>query len=586
MDMSVAIINSDTLISIEQHFRVSAGPGAGKTHWLVNHIKNVLQYSERMGTAKKIACITYTNIAVETIVKRLDFITDRVEVSTIHAFLYTNIIKPYIGFIAEEFEFNVKHMDGHDDHFVSRKKIKEWLETHHNKSSLKNPYTLNQLTLRPNNMEALGNWLGSLSCALNGTDVEITIKNAKAYYVNGTERGMLSAAKCLNILSPHVLDYKKLFWKDGTLHHDDVLYFSYILLQRYPFILTVLRSKFPYFYIDEFQDTSPIQAAILGMIGASETIVGVIGDESQSIYSFQGADPAYFRGFSLPSIKDYLIKDNRRSSNEIINLLNHIRTDIKQSSIRNESGEKIIYYVGDLNQTVALARENAENLIVLSRDNITSNTLKRQMNSSMPVVDLISELTGFDNSERRRAVIRCLTALELVNQQKFKDAVKEMEKNFYAIRDKHVRKKTALQKICVLRSAYQTFKTLPLLNFYELVRSEINTGLSKITKGKPKDFYDTYTYEQLAVCIKIKEDDSPSRTIHKAKGDEFNDVLVVLTEPEQLRFLTNPPITIEEQRVFYVAVSRARNKLFITSPELSEENENKLSSLVEVVRIV
>lgn len=584
--MSVAAITSNTLIPIEEHFRVSAGPGAGKTHWLINHIRNVLQHSDRMGTVKKIACITYTNIAVETIVKRFDFITDRVEVSTIHGFLYSNIIKPYMGFIADEFEFNLKRMDGHDDHFVSRKKIKEWLETHPNKNSLKNPYTLNQLTLRPNNMEALDNWVGSLSCTLNGTNVEITFKNAKAYYGSGSERGMLSAAKCLNILSSHVLDYKKLFWKDGILHHDDVLYFTYILLQRYPFILTVLRSKFPYFYIDEFQDTSPIQAAILGMIGESETIVGVIGDESQSIYSFQGANPAYFTGFSLPSIKDYLIRDNRRSSNEIINLLNHIRTDIKQSPIRNESGEKIIYYVGDLNQTVAAARENAENLIVLSRDNITSNALKRQMNSTMPAVDLISELTGFDNSERRRAVIRCLTALELVYQQKFKDAVKEMEKNFYAIQDKHVRKKTALKKICVLISAYPTFKALPLLSFYELVRTEINAGLSKITKGKPKDFYDTYTYEQLAVCIKMKEDDSPSRTIHKAKGDEFNDVLVVLTEPEQLRFLTNPPITIEEQRVFYVAVSRARNRLFITSPELSEESENKINSLVDVIRIV
>ena len=583
--MSVATITSDDLIPIEEHFRVSAGPGAGKTHWLVNHIKNVLQHSKRMSTTKKIACITYTNIAVETIVKRLNFVADRVEVSTIHGFLYANIIKPYMGFIADEYEFNVNHMDGHDDHFVSRKKVKNWLEIHPNKSRLRNPYTFNQLTMVPHNMEALGNWLGSLSSVLNGTNVELTINNSKAYYGTGAARRTLAAATCLDILRPGISDYKKLYWKDGILHHDDVLYFAHILLQRYPFILTVLRAKFPYFYIDEFQDTSPIQSAILGLIGASETIVGVIGDESQSIYSFQGANPAYFKGFSLPSIKDYLIPDNRRSSNEIINLLNHIRTDISQNPIRNESGEKIIYYVGDLDKTVAVTREAAENLIVLSRDNITSNALKRQMNSNMPSVNLISELTSFDNSDRRRAVIRCLSAMELAYQQKFKDAVKEMEKNFYDIRDKHARKKIALQKICVLSSSYATFKTLPLLSFYELVRTEVNTGLPRITKGKPKDFYVTYTYEQLAVCFKIKDDDSPSRTIHKAKGDEFDDVLVVLTDPDQLRFLTHPPLTSEEKRVFYVAASRARNRLFITSPELSEENENKITNLLEVIRI-
>ena len=70
MDMPVTQITSDYLIPIEQlekHFRVSAGPGAGKTYWLVNHIKHILHTSERLGKTRKIGCITYTNVAVETI---------------------------------------------------------------------------------------------------------------------------------------------------------------------------------------------------------------------------------------------------------------------------------------------------------------------------------------------------------------------------------------------------------------------------------------------------------------------------------------------------------------------------------------
>ena len=90
-------ITSDTIIkNIDQHFKVSAGPGAGKTHWLINHLKNVLYHSNKLGRNKKIACITYTNNAVETILSRLGNCTDKVEVSTIHSFLYKNIVKPYI----------------------------------------------------------------------------------------------------------------------------------------------------------------------------------------------------------------------------------------------------------------------------------------------------------------------------------------------------------------------------------------------------------------------------------------------------------------------------------------------------------
>ena len=79
-------ITSDDLIPIEQHFRVSAGPGAGKTHWLINHMKNVLHTSLRLGKTRKIACITYTNIAVLTILSRLGTSSNSVEVSTIHSF--------------------------------------------------------------------------------------------------------------------------------------------------------------------------------------------------------------------------------------------------------------------------------------------------------------------------------------------------------------------------------------------------------------------------------------------------------------------------------------------------------------------
>ena len=81
------IINAQTKLNIEQDFKVQAGPGAGKTEFLVNHITNVIQTSEKLERMKKIACITYTNTAAQTVLQRLGkSVSNRVDVSTIHSF--------------------------------------------------------------------------------------------------------------------------------------------------------------------------------------------------------------------------------------------------------------------------------------------------------------------------------------------------------------------------------------------------------------------------------------------------------------------------------------------------------------------
>lgn len=81
------IITSKDKINFDLEFKIEAGPGAGKTEFLVNHIKDILQNSNKLACARKVACITYTNTAVETILKRLGKgVSDRVEVSTIHSF--------------------------------------------------------------------------------------------------------------------------------------------------------------------------------------------------------------------------------------------------------------------------------------------------------------------------------------------------------------------------------------------------------------------------------------------------------------------------------------------------------------------
>lgn len=581
MDMS---ITSDAKFSnIEHHFRVSAGPGAGKTHWLTEHIKNVLHNSKRLDTARKVACITYTNIAVETIQKRLGTAVDQVEIATIHSFLYKHVIKPYLHFIAEMYGFDVSKLDGHDEIKVSRRRVVDWVETHPNRFLFRPPYSVNQLSKRQENINALVEWLSSIFYEFDAAgELIITSKRSCAFYFENGDRRFL-ANVCLDILEPDLLGFKKNYWKQGILHHDDVLFFSHEIIKYFPFVLDVLRAKFPYFFVDEFQDSNPIQVKILHQIGEEETIVGIIGDKAQSIYDFQGADPSQFHSFNLNGIRDYSMNDNRRSTNEIIDLLNHIRVDFQQNKYRNRTGRKPTLLVGNPVDAINEIREICDNKPVysLSRKNITSNAMKKELSGIYLNDTLFQELRDADsNSQRNKLVSSCIKAIELAREKKFKEALKELKIRFGKDDDG---KKRALLVLSLLLHKYQDFKDKNLMHFCNILRVEIDTNLSRFKKGRAKTFYESKNYHELGLCVIIPEDLSNHKTMHKAKGDEFDNVLLILEDERELSFILNPDLNNNpEHRVRYVAISRPKEKLFLVVPTLSESKKNQLTDKIEI----
>lgn len=354
----------------------------------------------------------------------------------------------------------------------------------------------------------------------------------------------------MNILETDYLSYKKLYWEKGILLHDDVLFFSYQLIQEFSFILQVLRAKFPYFFIDEFQDTNPIQAAILHQIGQSETIVGIIGDTAQSIYSFQGAEPARFTTFKLPEMADYQMAENRRSTNEIVRVLNEIRSDIQQVSLHNKTGDQPTIIVGEMTDSLRWSKEQCidEKICSLSRDNITSNAMKREVSGVALNDKLFEELQDKDkpsssNRYRSKVVIACIKSTELAREGKYKDSIKELEKIFRVKNDKAKGKREALKHIRTLLKKYDDYKNRSLYEFYLVVKTDIKNDISDLRSGAARTFYEGYTYLQLSLCVRIVEDTSAHKTIHKAKGDEFDNVLLILKEESDLEFLLNPDLT-------------------------------------------
>ena len=542
-------ISSDSQIDINHHFRVSAGPGAGKTHWLSLHVSHVLKDSKRLGKMGKVACLSYTNVGADTLLGRMCEDRNRVLSCTIHSFLYAYIVKPYLHFIAEEEGFNMKLLTGEDDRFLSDyNTIKKVID------AVRQPYADHNLVL---NAIKSAKW----KLLSDGQIINNAYPPKKCSYK--TKATLRDEAYAI---------YKKLAWAKGYMHYDDVLYFSYKLIQKYPFICKTLSIQFPYIFVDEFQDTNPIQARIIKQLGENGTIVGVIGDYAQSIYGFLGADPKQFVSFTLDDLQDYTIQDNRRSSNEIIDLLNVIRTEFQQHPIRNEHGMKPLLLVGDLMACYDEAQRIASDEVhALSYRNIEANILKQRVNAQVQDSRILNQFTD-SNSDRKEFVITWVKAIEHARNKQFGAAFKMLENVGVMDIDAYTSVKEALDD-------YDKYCNGTLKDFFDYLYEHW-----ELSKLKPNtnmySFYSLHTYRELSQCVGLLEDTSAQRTVHKAKGDEFDNVFVIFTEEKTLKFLLNPDIrNRESDRVYYVAMSRARNRLFLTVPSLSIQVEKKLRDL-------
>ena len=128
--------------------------------------------------------------------------------------------------------------------------------------------------------------------------------------------------------------------------HNEILYFGYRILENNPTALYALRVKFPFIFVDEFQDTNPLQTLLVKLIGQKSTRIIVVGDIAQSIYSFQGAKPSDFNDFCIDVENDvlYSINGNRRSTENVVNFCNFLRQSEKniiQNSIKIYDSEEI-----------------------------------------------------------------------------------------------------------------------------------------------------------------------------------------------------------------------------------------------------
>lgn len=115
-------------------------------------------------------------------------------------------------------------------------------------------------------------------------------------------------------------DYKRYLEQTRRMDYDDQMVFAWRILRRYPDILAHYQDKFPHLCVDEAQDTSKIQHAILRLLAARSRDIFMVGDEDQSIYGFRAAWPQALMEFRQvwPEGEVLLMETNYRSSAAIV----------------------------------------------------------------------------------------------------------------------------------------------------------------------------------------------------------------------------------------------------------------------------
>ena len=114
--------------------------------------------------------------------------------------------------------------------------------------------------------------------------------------------------------------YRDALRQRHLMDFDDQMAYAYTILQKYPVVLHDFQERFPYICVDEAQDTSRIQHAIIRLLASGSENLFMVGDEDQSIYGFRAAYPDALLRFESdhPGAKILLMEENYRSGEEII----------------------------------------------------------------------------------------------------------------------------------------------------------------------------------------------------------------------------------------------------------------------------
>lgn len=184
--------------------------------------------------------------------------------------------------------------------------------------------------------------------------------------------------------------YESYKLENHLMDFDDMLIYALKLLRKYPKLLKHFTDRYHYINVDEAQDTSTVQFAIIYLLAGAHGNLFMVGDEDQSIYGFRGAYPEELLHFKkrFPKGRVLLMETNHRSTGELVAASDHFITlnqerYEKHMITPNPGGVKPVHqYVKSVEEQYAFL------LSAVTMERKNTAILYRNNESAIPLVDL------------------------------------------------------------------------------------------------------------------------------------------------------------------------------------------------------
>lgn len=426
--------------------------------------------------------------------------------------------------------------------------------------------------------------------------------------------------------------------RQSLMDYDDQMVYAYTMLKTTPQVLEYFQNMYQYICVDEAQDTSKIQHKIIEILAMKNKKLFMVGDEDQSIYGFRAAYPEALLSFesTYPEGKILLMEENFRSDGAIVSAADRF---IQKNKLRHKKNMKASRdMVKDIRLIEVKTRKSQYSYLtkVAENCNVDTAVLYRDNESIIPVVDML-ERSGIDykikNADLTFFNHKIVTDIkniirfaenpkdtEIFMQIYFKirtylskmgaiEACRISEEKGIPVIDSALRygripkgtekslkaMKTHIESI-LEESAYKAVYRIVNFMGYSayLERAKIKDGKISILQAlaanekTPEDFLNRL--DELAMIIKNKKNNYDCKftlsTIHSSKGLEYDTVYIMDVKdgvfPEKVvanrKKATDEEIKTyeEERRLYYVAVTRAKNQLCIFDFKDSSTFNNQL----------
>jgi DNA helicase-2/ATP-dependent DNA helicase PcrA len=422
--------------------------------------------------------------------------------------------------------------------------------------------------------------------------------------------------------------YEKRLKKEGSLDFDDLLLRTYILLRDNEAVRMRCQDRWKYVHVDEYQDTNRVQFAITQMLVGKNANLCVVGDIDQNIYSWRGANLSNLMSFEeeFPGTTRVLLEENYRSTQTILTAANNIiekNVQRKEKTLftKNDEGELLsLYSAYGEDDEARFVIENTSKLIakgvapreiaVLYRANFQSRALEQAfMYAGIPyqvlgtrffdrkeVKDVLSYIRAALNPQLQGDIARIvstpprgigkMTLAKMLGgtENELAPAAQKKVADFKAvlssIREVALREKPSETiRFAVQKSGLEAKLTGGSEEEQERLENikELATLASKYDAFEPEEGIERLL-EDAALAT---DQDSLEKnhnavklmTVHASKGLEFDYVFIVGLEAglfphEKLDLSADKGAGSsdeeEERRLFYVALTRACRKIFLT----------------------